>query len=271
MTIFNNMETLKLLRERSGAGMVDCKKALDEAGGDIEKAIEILRKKGIAKAAKRSERETREGAIKMAVSEDNKIGYILEINAETDFVVRSEKFQALADQVINLAKEKKPKSLAELMSLSLGQSTVKDNLDSLSGIIGEKLEIKRYDSLSSGGTVASYSHMGGKIGVLVALDKAGQKDLAYAIAMQTAAFNPRYIKPEDVLAEELAKEKEIYKAQLLQEGKPEKMLDKIMIGKLNKFYEEVCLVKQEYIKDDKKKVQDVLGEVKVEKFIRYSL
>src|SRR3989338_3410016 len=127
------METLKLLRERSGAGMVDCKKALDEAGGDIEKAIEILRKKGIAKAAKRSEREAREGIVKVAVSQDNKTGYILEINAETDFVVRSEKFQDFSDKALNLATEKKPKNLAELMSLNFGNGKFKDNLDSLSG------------------------------------------------------------------------------------------------------------------------------------------
>ena len=166
---------------------------------------------------------------------------------------------------------KQPKDLSELMVLNFDVGTVKESLDSLSGIIGEKLDIKRYERLISAGTVAVYSHLGGKIGVLVALDKEGQSDIAYDIAMQIAAANPKYIRPEDVLAEELNKEKEIFKAQLIKEGKPEKMIDKIMAGKLNKFYEEVCLTKQEYIKDDGKRVQDILGEIKVEKFVRYSL
>ena len=265
------MENIKILRDKTGAGMVDCKKALDESGGDINKAIEILRKKGIAKAAKRSDREAGEGVVKVALSGDAKIGYIVEVNAETDFVVRSEKFQDFCEKIMKLIMEKQPKDLAELMALDFSGVSVKDSLSSLSGIIGEKLDIKKYEMLNSLGTVAVYSHLGGKIGVLVALDKEGQSDIAYDVAMQIAAVNPKYINPEDVLAEEIEKEKEIYKAQLLKEGKPENMLDKIMQGKLAKFYEEVCLVKQEYIKDETKKVEDILGIAKVEKFIRYSL
>jgi len=265
------MEKLKILRDKTGAGMVDCKKALEEAGGDIDKAVEILRKKGIAKAAKRSDREASEGVVRVALSGDTKTGYIMEINAETDFVVRNEKFQEFTEQVMKLVMAKQPNDLSELMALPMTEATVKDSLDALSGVIGEKLDIKRYAKLVSAGTVAAYSHLGGKIGVLVALDKEGQSDIAYDIAMQIAAANPKYIKPEDVLAEELAKEKEIYKAQLIKEGKPENMIDKIMVGKLNKFYEEVCLNKQEYIKDDTKHIEDILGGNKVERFIRYSL
>ncbi len=265
------MENIKILRDKTGAGMVDCKKALEEAGDDINIAVEILRKKGIAKAAKRSDREASEGIIKIAVSSDAKTGYIVEINAETDFVVRSEKFQTFTDKVIKLIKEKQPNDLTELMSLTFNGGSVKDNLDNLSGVIGEKLDIKRYDMLTSSGTVACYSHAGGRIGVLVALDKADKNDLAYDVAMQVAAANPRYINPEDVAADELNKEKEIYKEQLIKEGKPENMVDKIMPGKLAKFYGEICLTKQEYIKDDSKKMEDILGDVKVEKFIRYSL
>jgi len=265
------MENIKILRDKTGAGMVDCKKALDESGGDINKAVEILRKKGIAKAAKRSDREAGEGVVKVALSSDAKIGYIVQINAETDFVVLSEKFQSFAEKITRLIMEKQPKDLVELMALNIEGVTVKENLDSLSGIIGEKLDIKKYGLLKSAGTVAVYSHLAGRIGVLVALDKEGQSDIAYDIAMQIAATNPKYINPEDVAAAELEKEKEIYKVQLLKEGKPENMIDKIMQGKLAKFYEEVCLTKQEYIKDDSKKVEDLLGDVKVEKFIRYSL
>lgn len=265
------MEKLKILRDKTGAGMVDCQKALAEAGGDIDKAVEILRKKGIAKAAKRSDREAREGVVKVAVSEDTKTGYIMEINAETDFVTRSEKFQEFALVALNLAMEKQPKDLAELMVLPYNDGTVRESLDSLSGVIGEKLDIKRYDILNSGGTVAAYSHAGGKIGALVALDKEGQSDIAYDAAMQIAAANPKYVRPEDVASAELAKEKEIYREQLLKEGKPENMIEKIMPGKLAKYYEEVCLLKQEYIKDDSKRVEDILGGAKVEGFIRYSL
>lgn len=265
------MEKLKLLREKTGAGMVDCKKALEEAGGDIDKAVEILRKRGVAKAAKRSDREAGEGLVKVAVSGDSKTGYILEINAETDFVVRSEKFQEFAEKVMKLIMEKQPRDLAELLALNIGDATVKENLEALSGVIGEKLDIKRYEMLNSQGTVAAYLHLAGRIGALVALDKEGQSNIAYDIAMQVAAANPKYIKPEDVDAKELEKEKEIYKAQLIKEGKPENMIEKIMAGKLAKYYEEVCLVKQEYIKDDSRRVEDILGEVKVEKFIRYSL
>jgi len=268
----STLETIKILREKSGAGMVDCKKALEESGGDIEKAVENLRKKGIAKAAKRGEREAGEGVIKVDVSEDKKEGYIIEINSETDFVARNEQFQDFANNVIKLAKEKKPANLDELSSLQIEEGiTVKEKLDNLSGVIGEKLDIKKFDILKTEGTIAAYSHMGGKIGVLVALNKNEEKDLAYEIAMQIAAADPKYINPEDVSEEDLSKEKEIYKEQLLKEGKPENIIEKIMEGKVNKYFEEVCLVKQEYIKDDKKKVENILGDAKVEKFIRYSM
>lgn len=265
------MEKLKLLRDKTGAGMIDCKKAIDEANGDIDKAVEILRKKGIAKAAKRSEREACEGLIKIAVSQDAKTGYIFEINSETDFAARSEKFLEFAEKVMDLAKAEQPGNLDKLMCLNFGSGSVKENLDALSGVIGEKLDIKRYDILNSGGTVSAYSHLGGKIGVLVSLDKNNANALAYDIAMQIAASNPKYIRQEDAAPDEIEKEKEIYKSQLLKENKPESMIDKIIQGKLEKFYEEICLVKQEYIKDDSKKVEDVLGEAKVEKFIRYNL
>lgn len=267
----NSMNLIKELREKTGAGISDCKKALEEAGNDLEKAVEILRKKGIAKAAKRSDRETGEGVIKVSTSDDNKIGFILEVNAETDFVIRSERFQNFAEQVLALAKENKPQDKDGLMALPLDGMTVKESLDNLSGVIGEKLDIKRYEILPASGTVVGYSHMGGKIGVLVALDKEGQADLARDIAMQVAAANPKYLDPSQVPAEELNKEKEIYAEQLKKEGKPENIIEKIMEGKINKYYEEVCLIKQEYIKDDKKRVEQVLGDVKVEKFIRYSI
>ncbi len=266
------MEKLKELRDKTGAGIGDCKKALDETGGDIDKAVEILRKKGIAKAAKRGDREAGEGIIMVAVNPAASEGYIAEVNAETDFVVRSDKFQEFADKIFTIIREKKPVSREEFMALKMDDGhSIEDNLNTLSGVIGEKLGIKRLDVASSAGTVAAYSHMGGRIGVLVALDKPQAKELAINIAMQIAAANPKYISPANVPAEEIAKEKEIYREQLKKEGKPEAMIEKILEGKINKYFEEVCLVKQEYVKDDKKKVEDILEGVKVEKFVRYSL
>lgn len=252
--------------------MVDCKKALEESGGDMEKAIEILRKKGIAKAAKREERETKEGIVKVGTDESGKTAFILEMNAETDFVSRNEKFIKLADDVFAIIKTVRPEGMDNLFSTKMADgNTVKDNVDSLSGIIGEKLGIKKFGILSAKGTAGSYSHSNGKIGAIVALDKENQKEIAYEIAMQVAASNPRFLTREEVTAEEIEKEKEIYREQMKKEGKPDEMIEKIMAGKLNKFYEEICLVDQEYIKEDKKKVRDILGEIKIESFLRYSL
>lgn len=265
------MELIKKLREKTNAGISDCKKALDEANNDFDKAVEILRKKGIAKASKRSEREAAQGIIKVLTNDEKTEGYIMELNAETDFVVRNEKFQDLADMVMDAIVEKKPTSMEELLDLEIEDGTVKDNIDHLSGLIGEKIKVKKFDILTSGGTVADYSHMGGRIGVLVSLNQLNKADLANDIAMQVAAANPKYISPEEVPAEELEKEKEIYREQLKREGKPDNIIEKIMEGKIAKYYEEVCLIKQEFIKDDKKKVQDILGPVKVDTFIRYSL
>lgn len=264
------MENIKQLREMTGAGMVDCKKALDEAGGDLDKAVEILRKKGIAKAAKRTDREANEGIIVVGVNSDASEGYMVEINSETDFVSRSDKFQEFAKQVLELVKTSKPADLESLLALSLGVSTVKESLENLSGVIGEKLEIKRF-SIVNGGTVAAYSHLGGRMGVLVVLDQAGKEDIAMDIAMQVAAANPKYLVPAEVTAEELEKEKEIARELLLKEGKPAEMVEKIITGKMSKYYSDVCLTEQEYIKDDKKKVKDILGGANIVKFVRFSL
>jgi len=264
------MELIKQLRALTGAGMVDCQKALNEAGNDIDKAIEILRKKGISKAAKRTDREANEGVIKVAVNEAKTEAYIVELNCETDFVSRNEKFQTLADEILSAVKTDKPASLEVLLALPLDNGTVAENIGTLSGTIGEKMGLKRYEIIS-GASVASYSHLGGRLGVLVVLDQPGKEALAFEVAMQVAASNPKYILPAEVAAEEIAKEKEIYKAQLIKEGKPADMVDKIVAGKMGKYYSEVCLVEQEYIKDDKKKVKDILGGTKVLKFVRYSL
>jgi elongation factor Ts len=264
------MEFIKQLREMTGAGMVDCKKALDEAGNDLNKAVEILRKKGISKAAKRSDHEANEGVVMVAVNDAKTEAYALELSSETDFVSRNEKFQALAGSILDLAKTKMPVDAAALLALPLDGSTVQESIASLSGTIGERMEIKHFTVLS-GATVAAYSHLGGRMGVLVALDQPGKEELAADIAMQIAAANPKYILPSEVDPAEMAKEKEIYKEQLMKEGKPEAMVEKIVLGKMSKYYADVCLVEQEYIKDDKKKVKDILGGANILKFVRFSL
>lgn len=264
------MELIKKLREMTGAGMVDCQKALKEAGDNLEMAVEILRKKGIAKAAKRGDRETNEGVIKVATSDAHDEAYIVEINSETDFVSRNEKFQAMADSILEVIKTNKPADIDALLALPLDGANVKDSLDTLSGTIGEKMGIKDF-AVIKGGTCAAYSHLGGKIGVLVALDQPGKEELAAEIAMQVAAASPKYLFPSEVKAEDLEKEKEIYKEQLLKEGKPEAMIEKIVEGKMGKYYSEVCLLEQEFIKDDKKKIKDILGGANILKFIRFTL
>ncbi len=264
------MEQIKELRERTGAGMVDCKKALDEAGNDIEKAIEILRKKGISKAAKRSERDASEGLVKLSTNDDKTEGYMLELKSETDFVARNEKFQKLADDILEVIKNNKPASREDLLKMTLNDSTVEEQVSGLSGVIGEKIELGQIASVV-GQTVASYSHLGGKIGVLVALDQENQEELANDIAMHIAAASPKYLNSTEVLSEELDKEKEIYREQLAKEGKPENIIENIMVGKVKKYYSEVCLLDQEYIKDDKKTVKEILGGVNVIKFVRFAL
>ncbi len=264
------MEQIKELRERTGAGMVDCKKALDESGGDLEKAIEILRKKGITKAAKRSEREASEGVIKLALSDAQDEGFLIKLNAETDFVVRNEKFQSLADSILAVAQKNKVNNTEDLLKMELDGHSIADQISNLSGVIGEKIALGRVAYIS-GATVSAYSHLGGRIGVLVALNQANKKELADDIAMHIAAANPRYLNSSEVEASEIEKEKEIYREQLLKEGKPEAMIENILQGKMKKYYSEVCLLDQEYIKDDKKSVKDVLAGVEVEKFFRCSL
>lgn len=264
------MELIKQLREITGAGIVDCQKALKEANNDLQTAVGLLRKRGIAKAAKRTGRETNEGVVKVAISEAKDAAYILSLGSETDFVARNDKFQSFADSVLSLAMEKKADSLDSLLALNLVNGSVQEDLDSLSGTIGEKMDLAAYGCVK-GASVAAYSHLGGKIGVVVALDQAAKEDLANDIAMQIAASDPKYLEPSEVDAGELEREKDIYKEQLLKEGKPEAMIEKILIGKMAKYYSEVCLVEQEFIKDDKKKIKDILEGAKIISYLRFSL
>lgn len=258
---------VKELREKTGAGMMDCKKALTEANGDFEKAIEILRKKGASVAAKRAERSANEGLVLTKILDDQTKGIILEVNCETDFVAKSDDFVAFAELVMKAIENENPADVEALMEISVDGKLIKDELNSIIGKIGEKIEISRFAVESATeGVLVDYVHHGSKLGVLVKADNVkpeGKEELAGLlkdIAMQIAAMNPGYIAPENVPAEVIEKEKEIYKEIAKKEGKPENILDRIAEGKLKKYYEENTLLEQAYIKDNTKTIGTLLKE-----------
>ena len=250
------------LRKKTGAGMMDCKKALTEANGDFEKAIEILRKKGASVAAKRAEKSANEGTIKTKVSDNGTTGIIAEVNCETDFVANSDDFVNFTDEVLQTIDSKRPANLQEL----LNDEGLKNKMTDLLGKVGEKIELSRFAiEKAEDGIVVDYVHLGSKLGVLVRFDNAGKaaNDLAEMgkdIAMQVAAMNPICVNREEVPQDVINKEIEIYKEVSRKEGKPENILDKIAQGKLNKYYQENCLIEQAFIKDNSKSVGDLLKE-----------
>jgi elongation factor Ts len=252
------------LRQKTGAGMMDCKKALTEANGDYEKAIDILRKKGAAVAAKRAEKSANEGLVLIKISDDKKTGVIAEINCETDFVAKSQDFINLADSVLQTVFSKKPANKEELLA---NNPTLNNQINDVMGKVGEKIEISRFavENVSEG-VVVGYVHLGSKLGVLVnfeAATAAGHDELAELgkdIAMQVAAMKPICVYREEVPKDLIEKEIDIYKEIARKEGKPEQILEKISTGKLNKFYQENCLVEQAFIKDNTKTVNDLLKE-----------
>jgi len=262
---------VKDLREKTGAGMMDCKKALSETGGDMQKAIDYLREKGIAKAAKKSGRIAAEGAVTAYVSEDGKVGALVEVNCETDFTANNENFRALAKKVTEHVAKTNPADLDALnASVIEDKKTVTDLVTEATATIGEKISVRRFVCYKSEGKITSYIHMGGKIGVLVELS-GGSSELGKDVAMQIAASNPSAIDRNSVDAAELEHEKEILRKQALEEGKPEKIVEKMVEGRINKFYKEVCLVEQIFVKDNEKSVKDILKDVKVLNFTRYQL
>ena len=262
---------VKDLREKTGAGMMDCKKALAETDGDMQKAIDYLREKGIAKAAKKSGRIAAEGAVAAYVSADGKIGSLVEVNCETDFTANNENFRALSKQITEHVAKNDFKDLDELnASVIDGKKTVADLVTEATATIGEKISVRRFVRYASEGKITSYIHMGGKIGVLVELS-GGSDELGKDVAMQIAAANPSAIDRNSVDETELMHEKEVLRKQALEEGKPEKIVEKMVLGRINKFYKEICLVEQEFVKDSEKTVKDILKDVKVLNFTRYLL
>lgn len=277
---------VKELRDKTGAGMMDCKKALDESGGEFEKAVEILRKKGAAVAAKRAERTASEGVVLTRVFNDGKTAVILEVNCETDFVAKSDDFVNFSNFILELVVNNNPADVASLLQLSKDGKNAAEELNALIGKIGEKIEISRFAfDNTANGEIVDYIHAGSKLGVLLEAENvpAANADefqpILKDIAMQVAAMRPISIYREEVDKSLIEKEIDIYKELARKEGKPEQILEKIALGKINKFYEENCLFEQAFVKDNTKKIGSLIDEfnkknsiqVKLVKFRRFHL
>jgi elongation factor Ts len=249
------------LRLQTGAGMMDCKKALTEAEGDFEQAVDILRKKGQKVAANRSDRDAKEGLVIAKTTSDGKKGVIIVLNCETDFVAKNEAFGKFADTILDLAIKNSPKSIDELKSLPFAGNgvTVGEKLIEQIGVIGEKLELSSYEVVEAGKVVA-YNHPGNKLATIVGFNKSNEDSISKDVAMQIAAMAPVAVDKDDVDTRMLERELDIAREQVRQEGKPEEMVEKIAQGKLNKFYKESTLLNQEYIKDSKKTIRQFLAE-----------
>lgn len=262
---------VKELRELTGAGMMDCKKALTETNGDKQKAIDFLREKGIAKAAKKAGRIAAEGVVAAFVDEAAKVGAVVEVNCETDFVANTDKFHALADKVAKHIMAENPADMDALNASMLDGKSVADFIKEAIANIGEKIDIRRFARYETkAGRIASYIHMGGKIGVLVELS-GGTAELGKDISMQIAAANPACVNRSQVDPAALEHEREVLKKQALEEGKPEKIVEKMVKGRINAYYKEVCLLEQPFVKEPKQSVEKVLGGVEVARFARYQL
>lgn len=241
---------VKELRERTGAGMMDCKKALTAVEGDMDKAIDFLREKGLAAAAKKASRVAAEGVVGSYLSTDGKVGAVVEVNCETDFVAKTDNFKALVEQIAAHIVATKPADIDALLAseIEAGQ-TVEALVTASVAKIGEKISVRRFALYeATEGVVAAYIHGGGKIGVLVEL-KGGNAELGKDVAMHVAAANPSYLERSQVPAAELEHEKEVLSEQAKNEGKPEKIIEKMVMGRINKYYKEVCLIDQEFVKD----------------------
>ncbi len=276
-------QAVKELRERTGAGMMDCKKALTETNGDMDKAVEVLREKGLAAAAKKAGRVAAEGVVKTFISEDMKKGSIVEVNCETDFVADNTEFIEFASKVAEIAANTDATTVEELIAEKFNnEKTIKEVLTELIAKIGENMTVRRFEKLSlENGVIQSYIHGGGRIGVLVkvACDKESNiiKEVAKDVCMQIAAANPLFLSESEVDNKALETEKEIYRAQALNEGKPEHIVEKMVEGRIKKYYKEVCLLDQPWVKDGDKSIAKYLEEkskevgspITIEKYFRF--
>ena len=249
------------LREQTGAGMMDCKRALVDADGDFEKAGELLRERGIAKAAKRQGKVAAEGAVYALV--EGKKGVLVEVNCESDFVANGEKFRSVVNTIAHQILSAEPADVSALLVSDMGGGkTVETFISEQTGVIGEKISVRRFVLYKTEGFIETYIHMGGTMGVMLDFgcpETAATKELAHNIALHTAFTKPAYLAAEDVSAETLEKEKAIMLQEVLNEGKPAAIAEKIVLGKVKKFYEENCLLEQKFIKDDKVTVKQLIA------------
>ena len=263
---------VKELREKTGAGMMDCKKVLTETDGDMEKAAELLRERGIAKAAKKSGRVAAEGLVTVYIADDKKVGSILEVNAETDFVSKNEEFKEFVNTVAKVVADSNPADLDALLNTKYSgtDKTVSEVLTDKIATIGEHMSIRRFARYEGTGLIEGYIHGDGRIAVLVDFEK-GESVLAKDICMQITAANPEYLAREDVPEERTKKEMEILKAQAMNEGKPAEIAEKMVQGRIGKFYSEICLLDQVFVKDSDVKVGDLIASkgAKLNKFVRF--
>ncbi len=272
---------VKRLRDITGVGMMDCKKALTEADGDFEAAVELLRKQGQKVAAKRSERDASEGVIATATTEDGSVGVIAEVNSETDFVARNDEFTTFADRITALILRERPADLGALHGLEVeGGRTVEQAVTDMTGKIGEKIEVRRFEIVeaAAGNQIVSYIHPGAKLGVLVEMQGGigssnGVADAGRDVAMQVAAMSPVAATRDEVPQDVQDKEREIGREQARTEGKPEQILDKIAEGKLNRYFKDNVLVEQPFVKDSSMTVGEMLekGGTGVARYVRYGL
>ncbi|OIO73932.1 MAG: translation elongation factor Ts [Zetaproteobacteria bacterium CG1_02_53_45] len=261
---------VKKLREISGAGMMDCKKALNETDGDIDAAVDFLRKKGLSAASKKAGRIAAEGVV-LAISEGN-VGVVLEVNAETDFVSKNDQFVGFVNAVAKLILEQKPADLAALLATDFdGELTVEQALSQLIATIGENMSIRRFERVEVNGTAAAYVHGIGKIGVLLGIEGDVDAGLARGVAMHVAAANPLFISRDAVDAESVERERAVLSERAIASGKPAAIVDKIVEGQLNKFYSDICLLEQDFVMDTDQKVGKALGKANVVSMARFAL
>lgn len=257
---------VKELRDKTGAGMMDSKKALVETNGDIEKAIEFLREKGIVTAVKKSSRIAAEGLVGMYVSEDKKTASVVEVNSETDFVAKNEEFKEFVNILAKLIVENDVKDVEDLKKISYdGNETVEEKLTALIAKIGENMNIRRFEKVTTDGKIVEYSHANGSIGVLVEINEDGDLEVAKNIALQITAMAPEYLNKEEVPADVIAKEENIIREQIREEGKPAEIAEKMLSGRLHKnLYEQVVLLEQKYVKENKETVAEYLKSTNTE-------
>jgi len=261
---------VKKLRELSGAGMMDCKKALTETDGDIDGAVDFLRKKGLAAASKKAGRVAAEGIV-VALSEGN-TGVVLEVNSETDFVSKNDQFVGFVNAIAALIIKENPADVDALKALAFdAEHNVEQALSQLISTIGENMSIRRFARTEVAGVAASYVHAGGKIGVLIGIEGEVESDLARGVAMHVAAANPKFIARDDVDASSVERERAVLSERAIASGKPEAIVDKIVSGQMNKFYSEICLLEQDFVMDTDKKVGKALANAKLVSMTRFQL